>query len=87
MEYDVDNYRLRFVENGRYACCADVEGLEISEEHDDSYLSSGYMDKIWEYACRIQDQHLKAGLPVPELDIVVFIKHRTEEHLSFRYKP
>lgn len=87
MEYDIDNYRLRFVENGRYVCCADVEGLEIGEEHDDNYLSSGYMEKIREYARRIHEQHQKIGLPVPELDIVVFIRHRTEEHLSFRYKP
>ncbi len=91
-EMDIDHYRIRFAKNGRTACCADLEGLDVSDQHDLETLTSASMDKIQLFARRIQEQHEEIGLPAPELDIVVFVRKKpgpmqaTEEHLSFRFR-
>jgi hypothetical protein len=85
-EYDVDKYRLRFVESGRWVVGADFSKEGQAYMDDDTLVETTQIYIARNWADDIQNAYRKLGLPVPELDIVVFIRNRTEEHLSIRHK-
>jgi hypothetical protein len=85
-EYDVDKYRLRFVDAKRWVVEADLskEGQALTSDMYPVDTDQIHIAVNW--AEDIQNAYRKVGLPVPELDIVVFVKNRIGELLSMRYK-